>query len=372
MLQRELQFRRVALMDGIHVLVAALSAFTMVRLGFGYWTLALSPLIATTVHTILVVAAHPVPFRKPQLESIREPVEFSRNTIIGRLCWFGYSNADFLVVSKMLGQEAMGAYNFGWQVAGMAGEKITALVGRVTPAFFAALQDNLSELKRYFLNITEGLAISTFPACVGIALVADDLILVIGEQWVEATTPLRLLALLAIVRSVIPLVSQVVAALGQQRMNRDNAILMLCTMPVAFVLAGGAWGINGVAAAWVTLGPLLMGRLAHRTFRRIELPWAKYFGALWPAVSGCLVMTVVVIGIDIAALEGVSPLPALIVKSLAGAVTYAAALLLLQGERIRKLRGVLATVRSRKVVANPATAAAVDVATPPTSDPRRD
>jgi PST family polysaccharide transporter len=295
---------------------------------------------------LLVVIANPLPFRRPKLDSIREPFAFSRQTIFTRFAWFGYSNADFFVISKMLGKAAMGTYVLGWTVAGTAVEKVTALVGRVTPSFFSTLQDDLPALRRYLVLITEGLALLTFPVCVGLALLAHEIVIIIGPQWEAARFSVMVLAILATVRSIDPLVQQVLAAIGETRVNLENAIVTVCILPLGFILAAGGWGINGVAVAWLVLGPLLFGRLLFRALRRIGLPAREYFGALWPAVSGCLVMSVGVMAVKRALMGGGSLYGSVIVQILTGVVCYAGTLLLLHRGRVLKLRGVLSVLRA--------------------------
>jgi O-antigen/teichoic acid export membrane protein len=297
-----------------------------------------------------VVIANPLPFRRPHLASIREPFEFSRQTILTRFAWFGYSNADFFVVGRVLGKHAMGWYIMGWTIAGMGVEKITTLVGRVTPSFFSSIQHDLAEIRRYLLIVTEGLALATFPVCVGLALVADDLMRAIGPQWDGAVFPLRILALLALARSIDPLIQQVLSAIGEAKMNLENAVVTVCVIPLAFVFAAGGWGINGVAVAWLILGPLLFSRLWFKAFRRIELPPHQYFGALWPAVSGCLVMSIAVIAVNRSAIAGTSVYTSLTVQVVTGVLTYAATLLLLHRDRVLKLRKVITVLRSKKAV----------------------
>jgi O-antigen/teichoic acid export membrane protein len=345
-LQRDKRFRRLALMEGTQSICMATASITMAALGFGYWTLAIAPIIGTTVYMVLAVSANPLPFRRPKLESIREPFAFSRQTIFTRFAWFGYSNADFFVISKMLGQAAMGTYFLGWTVAGMAVEKITALVGRVTPSFFSTLQNDLPALRRYLKFITEGLALLTFPVCVGLALVADDLVLMIGPQWESAGFAVMMLAIVATVRSIDPLVQQVLAAIGQTQINLENALVTVCVLPPTFIFAAGGWGVDGVAVAWLVAGPLLFSRLLFRALRRIEMPAAEYFSALWPAVSACLAMSAGVIAVKRAEIGGGSLYLSVIVQILTGVVCYVGTLLLLHRERVLKLAGVIRVLRS--------------------------
>jgi hypothetical protein len=126
-------------------------------MGFRYWALALGFVISTTVYTILVVVQNPTGFRRPRLESIRRPLTFSGHMLLSRFAWYTYSNADFAVIGKVLGGAALGAYTLGWTLSGMAVEKITVFIGRVTPGVFCTVQNDLAALRRYLLLITRDL-----------------------------------------------------------------------------------------------------------------------------------------------------------------------------------------------------------------------
>jgi PST family polysaccharide transporter len=347
LLQRRLQFRKLAVIDGTQSIVGACSTLTLAVLGFGYWALALGFVINATVYATLVVVQNPVGFRRPRPASIRLPLTFSGQILLSRFAWYSYSNSDFAVIGKMLGGAALGAYTLGWTLSGMAVEKITALIVRVTPVVFCTVQNDLAALRRYLLLITEGLALVTFPACVGLALVADDFVRsALGERWIAAILPVQLLALLATFRSVQPLIPQVLFALGESRVIMRNAVLTALVLPLCFVLASN-WGISGVAWAWLIVGPLMFSPLLLRTLRLIELPPKRYFVSLWPATSGCLIMGGAVISVDRVFLGAAPAYVSLIIKIVIGALSYAAVLFTFHRPRIATLRGMLSTLRER-------------------------
>ncbi|MGH7618788.1 MAG: lipopolysaccharide biosynthesis protein, partial [Gemmatimonadaceae bacterium] len=345
-MQRDLEFRRLALIDAGVSITGSCAAMAMAVAGFDYWTLAIAPLVNATVQTVLVVSHRPTRFGRPDLAAIRKPLLFSSHTLTTRFTWYTYSNADFFVIGRFMGKVALGTYTLGWTLSGLAVEKITALIGRVTPAFFASVQHDLPELKRYLLLVTEGLSFITFPTCIGIALVAPELVLVaLGKGWTSAVAPLRLLAVLATLRSVQPLFPQVMSALGEARETMKNALLTVSVLPVAFYFAT-RWGIAGVATAWIALAPILFLPFFATVRRHIGMTVAEYISALWPAVSGCLVMTVAVLSIDRFMLGSASVFVSLIVKIAVGAAAYAGAMLLLHRRRLMTVRGVLKTLRS--------------------------
>jgi len=347
-LQRRLQFRKLAVIEGTQSIVGACSTLTLAVLGFGYWALALGFVISATIYAILVVVQNPQGFRRPRLASIRQPFTFSSHMLLSRFAWYAYSNADFAVIGKLLGGAALGAYTLGWTLSGMTVEKITAVIGRVTPAFFCTVQKDLPAVRRYLLLITEGLALVTFPACIGLALVANDFVRsALGERWSTAILPLQLLAVLATVRSVQPLIPQVLFAIGESRLIMRNAMLTTLVLPVCFVLAS-RWGISGVAWAWLIVGPLMFSPLLLRTFRLIELPAKQYLLSLWPATSGCLAMVCAVISVERAFLSGAPAYVSLIIKIVIGALSYAATLFTVHRTRVSVLRGMLRVLRERR------------------------
>lgn len=351
LLARRLQFRKLAVIEGTQSIVGACSSLALAVLGFGYWALAGGFVISAIVYAILVVVQNPTGFRRPRLASIRLPLTVSGHMLLSRFAWYAYSNADFAVIGKVLGGAALGAYTLGWTLSGMAVEKITAFIGRVTPVFFCTVQNDLAALRRYLLLITEGLALVTFPICIGLALVASDFVRsALGEQWIAAILPVQLLAVLATVRSVQPLISQVLFAIGESRVIMRNATLTALVLPLCFLLASN-WGISGVAGAWLIIGPLMLSPLLLRTLRLIELPAKQYFASLWPATSGCLVMAGAVISVDRAFLGGAPVYLSLIIKIGIGALSYAAMLLTFHNARIATVRTTLRTLRERRPTA---------------------
>jgi O-antigen/teichoic acid export membrane protein len=294
------------------------------------------------------VTQKPIGFHRPRLATIREPFTFSSHMLVSRFAWYGFSNADFAVISKALGGTALGAYTLGWTLSGMAVEKITALVGRVTPAFFSVVQKDAAALRRYLLLITEGLALATFPVCIGLALIAEDVVLAaIGVRWTAAIVPIQLLAIAATFRSIQPLIPQVLVVLRESRRNMNNTLLTVLVLPIGFYVAS-RWGINGVAAAWLILYPMLAAPLFARTFRMIALPARSYIESLWPATSSCLIMAGLVTLVDRAILTGEPSVVSLLTKILVGAAAYAGSLLLFHRQRILALRDLARLLRTGK------------------------
>lgn len=345
LLQRDLRFKRIASFDTLRALTQSLSTVLLAWFGFGYWSLAFGNLSGTVLYTLLVVGSSRHSFEWPSLREIRASLTFSSHVLGSRVAWYTYSNSDFLVAGRVLGESSLGAYTLAWTIASTPVEKIANMVMKVTPAFFSAVQHDKAQLRRYLLGITEGLSFLCFPASIGLAVVADQFVLaVLGPRWVGATTPLRLLALYAALRSITTLLPNLLNALQRARFVMWNTIVAAVVFPASFYLAS-VWGTTGIAAAWILLYPCITAPLVWRTTAELELPIGQYLSALVPALRASLVMALAVCGVRMAMPSQWSALSRLLVAIVVGGGAYVTFVLVVERER---LRTAFALVRSAR------------------------
>ena len=299
LLRRDLRFRELALIDTLSALVMAVALIAFAWFGFRYWTLVIGGLLSATLSTVQMVRLRHQRLARPRIRTLEHAMTFSRHILISRLSWYAYSNADFLVAGRILGKAALGVYDFAWTLANVPIEKITVLIGQVAFPIFAAVQHEPDEMRRYLLRLTEGLALLTFPASFGLALVAPDFVLTfVGEKWSGAILPLQLLAVFVGFRSVVPLFSQILNVMGDSRFAMYMSLLAAIVMPTSFYLMGTRWGTPGLAVAWMTVYPLVTLLMYRRVARRIGMPLGEYLHALWPALSSTAAMCGAVIGLQ--------------------------------------------------------------------------
>lgn len=348
LLTRDLDFRRLALADGAEALVAACTTLALAAVGLRYWALVFGPLVGRVTTTVLTNVWRPHRLAWPrESHSIAGAVNFGWQVVVARIAWYFYSSADFILVGRVLGKAALGTYMLGSTIAGIPVDRVSVLLASVMPAVFSAVQHDRLALRRYLRNLTEGLAFITFPASVGIALIADDLVLLaLGEHWRSAILPLRLLALSSALRSVSMLLPQLAISTGHARRNMQLTILSALILPGLFYV-GTRWGTAGVAAAWVVghpvcVIPLFLVHALHLT----GLPLSEYLGALSPAAAGTLGMAGAVLGLRWVMPDWWHPGAGLAMQVIIGALVYAAVLYTAYPQRIRALWTLLRALRT--------------------------
>ncbi len=349
LLTRELSFRRLAALDALEALSTIAVTLPLAVVGFRHWALVLGGITGRVLSASLALLWRRHRLGWPvRFATIAGPVAFGSHVVGSSIAWYSYLNADLAIIGRRLGSVALGSYSLGVSLASIPVDRLSALVSRVTPAILAKVQHDRGALRRYVLGLTEGTALLTFPVAAGLALVAREFVLVVlGEEWRAAITPLRLLAIAAVFRSLTPLFGQVLYATGASKRNmKATAAAALILVPLFYV--GSHWGTAGVALVWLTAYPLVVGAFSMRyAFAACDMRLTLYLQALWPAASATLVMTAAVLAVALLAPSS-WPLPLLLAtKCAVGAATYIGLVWYLHGERLRRS---LALVREPQAV----------------------
>ena len=349
LLVREMGFKRLAFLETAEGAVLISTTLGLALSGAGYWSLVLGPVIARIVGSALAVHARPYALAAPwPLARIGGTVKFGAWVAASSLAWYAYSNADRAVVGRLLGEAALGAYAIGITLAAVPVEKIAQLYQRVAESVISRVQHDPAAVGRYLLRITEGVSMISFPLSIGLALVADQFVAVaLGARWAPAVVPLRFLAAAAALRSVDPLLAQILVATGHASYNARTMLIATLIMPLSFLL-GARWGLEGVALVWLVGHPaIVMTQQLAYALHVADTRFIEYLRALWPAVSSTAMMAAVVLGTRGLLDNHLARPAALAVNIAAGAIAYGATLLLVHPQRIRAARDFIRSGISR-------------------------
>ena len=295
LLQKRLRFKALAGLDVLRALLTSGVSVGLAFAGWKYWSLVWGTIVADAIFTLLLVVTTPQEFAWPRFKALRNTLGVGTDILLNTLAWHIWSNADFMVAGRRLGVTPLGCYTISWNVASVPDTRVSAMISRVSPAFFSAVKADAAELRRYLLRLTEAISLIAMPAAVGLALVAGEFVpVVFGNQWVAAVLPLRLLALATIIRCVAFFVPQVLNVVGESRFAMFTSVATAIVLPGGFYV-GSRWGIDGIAGAWLLAYPLMLIPNYWRMTKKIDLPVSELLGAFSPAAAGAAMMAVVVV-----------------------------------------------------------------------------
>ena len=297
LLSRDLQFRFLALVDSAEAIVAALTTLTLALLGAGYWALVLGNLAAKVVATILIMLYRFQKLSRPgPLSELREELQFGSHMFVANVGWYVYGGADIAIIGRVLGTGALGAYSLALNLATAPLVHVTNLISRVTPGVFSAVQGNRIALTRYLAALIEGQAFLVFPAGVGIALVAPDIVdLALGVQWRPAVIPLRILAICTAFRCLTPILVQALVYSGHPKQNSLITLRAALLLPILFIV-GAHWGSGGVAAGWlIGFVGFILPMVLSSAKRHLGFNLADFVRSVSPALTCTIAMVISVL-----------------------------------------------------------------------------
>ena len=342
LLSKEMQFRTLSWFEAIRALIATAVTLVLAFVGFGYWALVLGNLVATFARTILLGSSRPHRFAMPRMATLKEPLSFGRHILVSVIALSAYERLDNVTAGRVLGQAALGVYGLAWNLAYVPLDKVTSLVTTIIPSYLAAARKEPESLRRYVRTLSEALALATFPATIGLGIVARELVPVaLGAKWVGVIAPLQVLSIYAAFRSIVAIIPKVLTAVGNARFVMWNDLRALVILPIAFYI-GSHWGTAGIAWGWIAAYPLVAVPLYWKAFKTIKMPVATYLQALRPAIDGTLMMILAVLAVRWALPPSWPAWIRLIAEVAAGGVVYLSTLMLLHRKR------VLAFVRMAK------------------------
>jgi O-antigen/teichoic acid export membrane protein len=250
LLERENQFKAVAICNAIVSLVSNVLTATFILLGMGIWAIVWAMLLAAPVWIILTRKFHPWrPPRRFSLERWREVLGFGSNLLINDLLNKVRANVDYLIVGKYLGVEALGMYYFAFN--GGSGITLSILNTFMSPLYphICAAKNNYEQFKhRYFGSLKKVSLVLVPIVLLQSALAPIYVPIIFGKKWTPAIPVLILICL-----SVIPAIYSWAASLLLNALNKTRISLYISmastTIFIVSILAVVENGIVWVAAA---------------------------------------------------------------------------------------------------------------------------
>ncbi|MGH9355786.1 MAG: oligosaccharide flippase family protein, partial [Terriglobia bacterium] len=333
-LQREMRFTALAVINTIALIVGTGIAIGGALAGYGYWALVAMPVVLPLAMTIgYWLATAWVPGLPHRRTGIRSMMRFGGTLTLNGIIVYVASNFEKVLLGRFWGAGALGLYGRAFQLVNIPTDNLNSSAGEVAFSALSRLQDDPRRLRNYFLKGYSMILALTVPATIGCALFAGDIILVIlGPKWKAAAPIFRFLAPTILVFAIANPLSWLLTSIGLVTRLLKMGLVIAPLMIVAYVI-GLPYGPNGVALAYSAVMSLwlipLIAWAVHGTvvsFRDILLT------ASWPLVSA-IVAGGLAFGVRFAYGQWLSPFPRLVLESSVLLAAFVAMLLFIAGQK---------------------------------------
>jgi O-antigen/teichoic acid export membrane protein len=267
MMNRELQYERIAIVNVSATLAAALTRLGLAVAGTGAWAIVGGYAASGLFILIGALIAHPfLPGLQFRMAAIRPLVRFGVRASASNIFEQIFKNIGFLLVGWFYGAAQLAVYRVASDVAMEPAMAVGTVVNRTALPVFARVSTVRDHLARSLAWSLHRLAMLVTPLMVGLVLAADPLTALLhdeqGNSYAAAALPLKLLAAAALLRVSSQLLTPLMLAAGRPgtAANLSAATLALLTVGIAIVgvTFDADTGIVAVAAVWLAVYPLLL------------------------------------------------------------------------------------------------------------------
>lgn len=205
LLEKELKFSKIGVLNGSVSLMEFVTTVGAALVFRNVWALLFGFLMAALFEMIL---SYIISSYRPRLR-----IDFNElGSILKRGKWlvsssiFNYSatQGDDILVGRLLGLQNLGFYQLAYKLANLPLTEISGVLSQVTLPIYAKISDDTKRLKRAFLNTTFYSTLLGTLMAVSLIIFANPLVrILLGEKWLPIVSPLRILAVFGVLRSLI-------------------------------------------------------------------------------------------------------------------------------------------------------------------------
>ena len=292
-------------------------------LGYGVWSLAIQQLTNALIRVVLLWSFNEWrPTFAFSFESLRRLFGFGSKLLASSLLNTVFENGYFVIIGRMFSAVDLGYYTRASNLQSLPSSTLANIIGRVAFPVFSSIQNDQSRLKRGLTKALRMAALLNFPMMIGLAVVAEPLVIVLlTENWLPCVPFLQLLCMAGLLFPIHVINLNVLNALGRSDLFLRLEIIKK-SLTATNLAISWQWGISAMIIGQVFISVLsffLNGRynkvlVGYRVLEQVRelLP---YF--LAAALMGLLVVT---LGLALS----LGPMSMLLCQVLLGVLVYLA------------------------------------------------
>ena len=249
-LQKRRDFGAIAYADIVSVLLASTIAIILALQGSGVYALIAHKLFSTLFRALIL-------FRKsgwkPETgfggKEFGDLWRYIRYLLASKVMNYGVDNVDEILVGKVASTEALGAYNFAFQILMMPRSIVASVFNPVLTSRYASIQTKANDIANFHLKTCLLVAFLSMPVN-GLLFVSSEWLVevALNPSWNELTGFIRYFAVIALFYPLTILNASVFLSTGNTKLQLKMGLWVKGTTIIS-VLIGAISGVDGILNA---------------------------------------------------------------------------------------------------------------------------
>jgi len=253
LLQRKMRFPELAVIRlSSYLFGYAIVAIVLAMLDFGPWALVWAQLAQTLLSTVLYLRLAwdgiAIGFKWSTFVTM---IRFGLGVTLTQIGNYVSQNADFFVVGRWLGAEALGYYSRSYLLLQQGAQLVGRMGDQVLFPTLATIQDDRSRLERALNRALALTAMTQIPLTALLVVAGPEIVLtLLGPQWERAVLPFQILISVLLFRTGYKFVGSILRAAGRVyiaalwQWSHALAVILGALIGQQFDLEGVAVGVS--------------------------------------------------------------------------------------------------------------------------------
>ncbi len=238
---RDQRFRELAIRNTASTGLGSLCGISAALFGLGIWSLVIQAVVTDVVGAALLwKLAHWQPRLRFEWARARSFMRFASGMLSSQIATFVGNQCDVVIVGALFGPIAVGILRFSMRIVNIATDMLVRPVQVIALPRLSELQHDHDALRAETLRLMRISSLIMMPAIGALIVSAETLALVLGDEWHEATTALRILALIGAAKSISLLAGPALLAIGRSHTVALGSWAQ-CIATILLVTAIGMW-----------------------------------------------------------------------------------------------------------------------------------
>jgi PST family polysaccharide transporter len=262
LLQRQMRFTSLAVIDIISLIVCTAIGIIMAVDGFRYWSLVAATVsLPFTTSVCLWLTTRWMPGRPRKGIGLGSMMRFGGGMTLNSLIAYAAYNLEKVLLGRFWGADVLGIYGRAYQLINIPTDNLNSAVGEVAFAALSRVRSDPPRFRSYFLKGYSLVLALTIPITIAVALFAPDIIaVVLGPKWRQSAQIFRDLAPTILVFALINPIGWLLFSLGMIGRSLRVAMVFAPLVITGYVL-GLSHGPQGVALAYSSV--MLLWAVPH-------------------------------------------------------------------------------------------------------------
>lgn len=293
LLERELDFRRISLIEVTTVLAGSAASVALALLGLEAAAYVLGFVVGLAVWAVLLIVVGPAVLPRWRPREMREVAAFGLPAGLASMAMVGYGNIDYLILGARLSPAQVGYYYRAYTLGVQYEAKISDIIARIAFPIYSRTE-SVAHMRDVRSRVVRINAAVIYPILAVFIAVAPELVpWLFGPQWEPAVLPAQILAVAGMARMVNNGTPPLLLAAGRPRALLAFNLCRLAALAAA-VLVAVPYGLVAVCIAVSTFQVItLIASYGLVLTRLVEVNLEQLGRDIGPALGASAIMLAV-------------------------------------------------------------------------------